>query len=201
MPPRDTNRAILGEVQNECRRIKKTISDLLSYATPQPPQLKMVDFNATLEHAIQMIEHQPEGKKIRIARQLDGAVPPLPHDPDQIQQVLRNLLLNAMDAISGEGEVRVTTRLVAPQSSRIPPSVEMVVSDTGAGMAPEQLTRLFKPFFTTKPSGSGLGLAVTKRVIDQHGGSIHVESEPGRGTRFTVRLPVVALREKVFTMV
>lgn len=201
LPPEDGNRAILGEVQNECRRIKKTISDLLSYATPQPPQLKIVDFNATLEHAIQMVEHQPEGKKIRIVRQLDPAVPPLPHDPDQMRQVLRNLLLNSMDAISGEGEIRVSTRLVSPPSSRIPPSVEMVVSDTGAGMAPEQLARLFKPFFTTKPSGSGLGLAVTKRVIDQHGGSIHVESEAGRGTRFTVRLPVVALREKAFTMV
>jgi signal transduction histidine kinase len=203
LPPEDGNRGILGEVQNECRRIKKTISDLLSYATPQPPQLKMIDFNATIEHSIQMVEHQPEGKNIRIVRQLDPAVPPLPHDPDQMQQVLRNLLLNSMDAISGEGEIRISTRLVSPQShsSRAPSSVEMVVSDTGAGMAPDQLVRIFKPFFTTKTSGSGLGLAVTKRVIDQHGGSIHVESEAGRGTRFTVRLPVVALREKVSTMV
>jgi signal transduction histidine kinase len=201
LPPNDANRAVLGEVQNECRRIKKTISDLLSYATPQLPQLKMTDLNATLEHAIQMVEHQPEGKNIRIVRQFDPGLPPLPHDPEQLRQVLRNLLLNSIDAISGEGEIRIATRLVSPQSSRTPPSVEVVVSDTGAGMAPEQLARIFKPFFTTKHSGSGLGLAVSKRVIDQHGGSIHAESEPGRGSRLTIRLPVVALQEKAFTMV
>jgi signal transduction histidine kinase len=201
LPASDANRAILGEVQNECKRIKKTISDLLNYAMPQPPRLQTASLNQTLEHAVQMVEHQSDGKVVRVVRDLDTALPALPHDPDQIEQVVRNLLINARDAISGAGEIRVSTRFVPSPAANRAPAVELVVSDSGAGMTPEQTARIFRPFFTTKQSGSGLGLAVCKRIVDQHGGSISVESEVGRGSRFVIRLPVVPAAEKVFTLV
>jgi len=202
LPADDPNRAVLGEVQNECRRIKKTVSDLLRYARPEPPSIQLADLNQTLEHALLMVEHQVEGKNVKLVRELDASAPPVPHDPDQIEQVLRNLLINALDALNGSGEIRVSTRFVpSPAGVRTPPALEIVISDSGAGMTHDQLGRIFKPFFTTKQSGSGLGLAVSKRIIDQHGGHILAESEPGRGSRFLIRLPVVPMSEKVFTLV
>lgn len=201
LPPDHANRAILSEVQNECRRIKKTIANLLRYATPQPPNLLMRDLQQTLEHALLMIEHLAEAGSVKLVREFDPDLPTLPHDQDQIEQVFRNLLLNALEATDKGGEIHVSTRLLASPGSRTPPAAEVIVADTGAGMAPDQVARIFKPFFTTKQSGSGLGLAVSKRIVDQHGGTILVESELGRGTRFIVRLPAVPMHEKVFTLV
>src|SRR5262249_11881386 len=113
-----------------------------------------------------------------------------------------NLLLNAIDAMADGGEIRITTHFVGtPVSSRTPAFVELQVTDSGPGMSADQVSRIFQPFFTTKPSGSGLGLPVSKRIIDQHGGTVRVESELGTGTRFIIRLPVLPMNEKLVTLV
>jgi two-component system NtrC family sensor kinase len=115
----------------------------------------------------------------------------LPADANQIEQVVVNLLINAADAIGEDGgTIRIGTRAVAEPA---PGFAEIFVADNGRGIPAEHLDRLFEPFFTTKgPRGTGLGLAVTWGIVEAHGGTIEVESEPGRGTGFTVRLPYAA---------
>jgi two-component system NtrC family sensor kinase len=120
---------------------------------------------------------------VTVARDLAPDLPRVFVDPDQIRQVAINLILNAGAAMEGGGTITVGT---APAG---PGHVEIVVRDEGAGIAPENLERIFEPFFTTKARGTGLGLAITKRIVEQHQGKIMVESEVGRGTAVTVRLP------------
>jgi two-component system sensor histidine kinase HydH len=109
-------------------------------------------------------------------------------DPSQLRQALWNLCLNAVEAMPQGGELRVCVRAVTPDSGR--PVVEIMVEDTGAGITSAELAQVFEPFYTTKPQGTGLGLAIAHRIVEDHGGEMRVESEPYRGTRFTISLPV-----------
>lgn len=130
---------------------------------------------------------------ITLKQDLAPNLPEVQADPHQIQQVLVNLLLNAADAL-GEagGEVRIHTRLVLVGAPITTTWVEVRVEDDGVGIRAEDLSRLFEPFFSTKgPKGTGLGLSVTWGILERHGGTIHVESEPGGGACFTLRLPAL----------
>jgi signal transduction histidine kinase len=115
-------------------------------------------------------------------------------DSEQLHQVLLNLVLNGMQAIEGEGRITIAAKVDAPGGPSQADSVEISVSDTGAGIPPESLERIFRPFYTTKRGGTGLGLSLCRRIIRQHGGTLTVESKPGKGSRFIIRLP---LREAV----
>jgi signal transduction histidine kinase len=125
------------------------------------------------------------GERIRILEHL-GEIPLVECNAPQVNQVFRNLLLNAVQVIEGEGDISVSTRASGTW-------VDIEIADTGHGIAPENLDRVFEPFFTTRSvgRGSGLGLSVAYHVVKRHGGSISVESEPGKGARFTVSLPLV----------
>ncbi|HXG48788.1 MAG TPA: ATP-binding protein, partial [Methylomirabilota bacterium] len=117
-------------------------------------------------------------------------------DAYQLEQALLNFFFNAMEAMGPEGELRVATRNLAAEGDPLapitpPPSIEITVSDTGVGIPPENLPRLFEPFFTTKRGGNGLGLSITRRIVEEHQGQIRVESEPGRGSSFFVTLPLI----------
>jgi two-component system sensor histidine kinase HydH len=105
-----------------------------------------------------------------------------------MRQALWNLCLNAVEAMPQGGELRVSVRAVTPNSGR--PVVEITVEDTGLGITAAELTQVFEPFYTTKPQGTGLGLAIAHRIVEDHGGEMQVQSEPYRGTRFTISLPV-----------
>jgi two-component system sensor histidine kinase HydH len=113
----------------------------------------------------------------------DGAPPPCEHDPAQIEQMLLNLLLNAIQAIDGAGRVEV--RIQSRDGKAV-----LTVADTGRGIAPAQLLKIFRPFFTTKGHGTGLGLSLARRIVETHGGQIEVQSAPQKGTTFTVTLPL-----------
>jgi signal transduction histidine kinase len=115
-------------------------------------------------------------------------LPPISADPNQLQQVLINLLMNALEATLPGGHVQVTA---APRAEAGRPGVRFGVADTGPGIPPDVLPRVFEPFFTTKPpgQGTGLGLAICRDIVKEHGGEIQVESQPGAGTTFTVWLP------------
>jgi two-component system sensor histidine kinase HydH len=105
-----------------------------------------------------------------------------------MRQALWNLCLNAVEAMPQGGELRVGVRTVTPDSGR--PHVEITVEDTGMGITAAELTQVFEPFYTTKPQGTGLGLAIAHRIVEDHGGEMRVQSEPYRGTRFTISLPM-----------
>jgi signal transduction histidine kinase len=119
-----------------------------------------------------------------IVSQLDEALPGVQADPDQLRQVFENIILNAIQAMPAGG------RLLAESRTASAGWVAVSIGDTGVGISPEKKPRLFEPLFTTKAKGVGLGLALTKMLVEAHGGSIHVESEVGKGSTFTVRLPV-----------
>ena len=136
-------------------------------------------------------EGVPEGVQLRA--ELAPGIPRIQLDPDKLRQVLINLVKNALQAVDGQGEIKVRTglgTLTAPPH-RGNPAFVVSVSDTGVGIAPENLEKLFIPFFTTKPDGTGLGLAISRRIVEAHGGEIAVQSNQEQGTTFTIRLPIL----------
>ncbi|HSA97029.1 MAG TPA: ATP-binding protein, partial [Acidobacteriota bacterium] len=138
------------------------------------------------DRTLLLLEKQASVRNVRIVRAQDRALPEIDVDRNKIQQVFSNLAINACEAMPKGGTLTVTSR-----TSRDGTALEVVFEDTGTGIAKENLPRLFDPFFTTKSLGTGLGLAVSYGIIRQRGGTILVQSEPGRGTEFTVRLPLV----------
>lgn len=183
LPTDSPSRAVLGDVQDEIRHIQDILNNLLAYARPRPPQLRAADLNMTAEQAVLMARQQTRTKPIEILFVADSDLPAVIHDPGQIQQVLLNLLLNGIQAISGEGRVEVRPR-------REGHSVVVRVADTGRGISSEQLPNIFKPFFTTRSEGTGLGLPLAKGIVEAHGGRIEVTSVLGQGTQFDVWLPI-----------
>ena len=178
----DERLAILADVQSQITRMDKTLTDLLRHARPAEPERRPVDVSLLLEQSLRFM---PRGN-IEIAQYFDPLVPALHVDPDLLHQAFLNVVVNARQAMPHGGRLGVRTRFRATTH----PVVEVIISDTGIGIAPEQLTQIFQPFFTTKPQGTGLGLAIAARVIEQHGGRIAVESTPAVGTTFTITLPV-----------
>jgi signal transduction histidine kinase len=173
----------LKDVQQEALQIKQILSELLDYARPRPPVFRAADLNATAEHAVALARQQVLSQPIRIEFVKRKDLLPVEHDTAQIQQVLLNLLLNAIQAISGSGKIEVTVETLDA-------SATVTVSDTGRGIASEHLPNIFRPFFTTRGQGTGLGLSLARRIVEDHGGHIEVSSQPGVGSRFTVWLPL-----------
>jgi two-component system NtrC family sensor kinase len=138
------------------------------------------------------VEHQAVFHDIRIVKSLDPQVPMIPVDANQIQQVFMNILLNAADAMPAGGVLTITSNLIPGDSF-----VQVKFSDTGTGIPEKNLNKIFDPFFTTKADkkGTGLGLAVSYGIIDRHRGQIEVQSEEGKGTTFTIKLPRQAPEE------
>jgi two-component system, NtrC family, sensor histidine kinase HydH len=139
-----------------------------------------------VEHAVALARQQASSVSIRIELQKDPRLPNVEHDSGQIYQVVLNLLLNAMQAIDGAGTIRVEISLVDGDAA-------ITVVDTGRGIAPEHLANIFRPFYTTKGNGTGLGLSMAHRTVEDHHGRIEVTSEIGKGARFLVVLPLLQL--------
>ncbi|MCB0224892.1 MAG: PAS domain-containing protein [Anaerolineae bacterium] len=157
-------------------------------------ELQPIDLHAILESVLQLTNKQLQHHHIAIARTWSRNIPLLHGNADQLKQVCLNLILNAIDAMSGQaGTLHVRTAPVHAHlhENRLQPAVRLEFSDTGPGMPPEVLSRLFEPFFTTKEQGSGLGLFVCYKIVEAHHGRLHVESHMGLGTTFTILLPVV----------
>ena len=182
----------LRTIQEQITRISRIIQALLNMARPARMQVRPVDLAAVVETTLGFVCEKLRRRGIEAVTRLD-AVSSVLGDPERLQQLLLNLFLNAADAMPEGGELRV--RLVPDDEEGW---VRVEVEDTGLGIEPEHLPRLFEPFFTTKPAGrgSGLGLAVVQGIVADHGGEITVDSEPGRGTTFRVRLPVAAAPSK-----
>src|ERR1017187_3868493 len=182
LPPNSPARAVIKDAKQEIARISRTLTDLLETARPRRPEIRLSNLNTTVEHAVMLALQQVLSKPIKIELQKAPDLPEVEHDSDQVHQVLLNLLLNAVQAMEGAGTVRVA---IASRDD----CASVVVSDTGRGIPPEHLPNIFRPFFTTKGGGTGLGLSLAHRIVEDHHGRIEVSSAVGKGSTFTVLLP------------
>jgi hypothetical protein len=183
LPTTSPAKTVVKEMRQEIGQINRILSDLLETARPRAPQMRSSDLNTTVEHAVMLARQQVLSKPIRIEFTPAHNLPDVEHDSDQIHQVLLNLLLNAVQAIEGSGLVRVA--IFEKKDSAV-----VTVSDTGRGIGAEHLPNIFRPFYTTKGNGTGLGLSLARRIVEEHHGQIDVESGTGKGTTFSVVLPI-----------
>jgi signal transduction histidine kinase len=187
LPTTSPARAVVKDVRQEIARINHIVTDLLQTARPHPPEVRKSDLNTTVEHAVMLGRQQAQAKSVEIALHQDPTLPDVEHDSDQIHQVLLNLLLNSLQAIDkGDKKGKIAVTL-----SRQGESAIVEVADTGRGIAPQDLPNIFRPFYTTKGDGTGLGLSLAQRIVEDHQGRIDVTSAVGEGTTFTVVLPLV----------
>jgi signal transduction histidine kinase len=182
LPATSPARAVVKDVRREITRISRTLTDLLETARPRRPEVRLSNLNTTVEHAVMLARQQVLSRPIKIELQKSLDLPEVEHDSDQIHQVLLNLLLNAVQAMQGPGTVNVG---IGSRDS----FARVAVSDTGRGIPPQNLPNIFRPFYTTKGGGTGLGLSLARRIVEDHHGRIEVASAVGKGSTFTVLLP------------
>jgi len=190
LPTTSPARAVVKDVRQEIARINHIVTDLLQTARPHPPKVRKSDLNTTVEHAVMLGRQQAMAKGIEIALHKDPSLPEVEHDSDQIHQVLLNLLLNAQQAIDQKG--RITVTVVRKGQSAV-----IEVADNGRGIAPDHLPNIFRPFYTTKGDGTGLGLSLARRIVEDHQGRIDVSSTVGKGTTFAVVLPLQKMAPQI----
>jgi signal transduction histidine kinase len=182
LPSTSPARAVVKDVRLEIARISRTLTDLLETARPRRPEVRRSNLNTTVEHAVMLARQQVLSRPIKIELRKAADLAEVEHDSDQIHQVLLNLLLNAVQAMEGAGTVRVEIGSRESYAS-------VVVSDTGRGITPQNLPNIFRPFYTTKGDGTGLGLSLAHRIVEDHHGRIEVSSVVGKGSQFTLLLP------------
>lgn len=172
-------------IEHEALRCKKLVGELLTFSRQNSQDFMGADLNMTIESALSLVETVMKTGSVEIIRDYGRGIPAVTMNPSQVQQVIINLCNNATDAMQSGGKIVVTTRLKKGKAV-------VTFSDTGEGMDEEVRLRVFDPFFTTKPvgKGTGLGLNICYEIIRKHSGTISVDSEPGRGTTFTIELPV-----------
>jgi two-component system sensor histidine kinase HydH len=174
----------LGAVRKEARRLNRILSEFLAFARPREPKRLAGDIREVIDHVLTLIREDPgRARQVELDVRVDPVVPSFVFDADQMTQVLLNIALNGVEALDGPGRVGIDVSLRGS-------SVAIAVSDTGRGMSPEERRRIFDPFYSRKPAGTGLGLTLARRIVTAHGGRIEVESTPGRGTCFTILLPL-----------
>ncbi len=173
----------LALVQRETERCSAIVRNLLDFARERPMQLKDVDPNHVIDEVLQLVANQVAIQGVTVERDL-AHVPLVDADFGQLRQAFMNIVLNAVEAMGKGGRLRIATRPGPGQQG-----AEVVFQDDGPGIPPELQQRIFDPFFTTKEKGTGLGLSVVYGIVERHKGTVTVESEPGKGTRFVIRLP------------
>jgi PAS domain S-box-containing protein len=179
---------VLDKITQQSFRAAEIANGLLNFSRTSTTEFRATDLNQVIRDTLSLLEHQFKTAQILLDLDLAGELPPIHGNPGKLQQVFLNLLLNAKEAMPGGGRLRVATLLNG--------HVEAVISDSGSGIAPEHLKRIYDPFFTTKNipgdrRGTGLGLAVSYGIIQEHAGKIHVESAVGAGTTFHLEFPLL----------
>jgi two-component system NtrC family sensor kinase len=169
------------------QRVARIATNLRSFARQSPREHTRVDLNAVVAETLLLMQKPLEVDGITLITSLDPGLRPILGDANTLQQVLLNLVTNAREAMaSGGGEIRIETRVVAER----PGWMRVVIRDTGPGISPEELSKVFDPFYTTKRTGTGLGLSVSYGIIQDHHGTVDVQSVPGKGTTFILAFPV-----------
>ena len=182
---RETFERLATQLKVEVARINSRISDFLNYTRPPKLELQPLDLREVAEDAMRLIEVKAADTGVQTRIEQRGRVNPVLGDAESLRSVLTNLYINALQSIDGGGG-ELTVNISVDDKTR---RSRIDVSDTGSGIAPENISHLFEPYFSTKETGTGLGLAIVKKAIDDHHGTIAVQSELGRGTTFTITLP------------
>jgi signal transduction histidine kinase len=190
---------LAGTVRREMERIDTIVGRMLKFSAAAKPNFSLIRLHELLDHSLRLVQHRAEGKLISLNRRFNASPDSFNGDDHQLEQAFLNLLLNAVESMGAEGALTVSTdvvdgddRLERREGQTASGFLRVGITDTGGGIPPEILESIFQPFFTTKQSGTGLGLAVTRNIIEEHQGVIRVESQPGKGTTFTVLLPCSA---------
>jgi len=188
MPEDDVKRKNLEKINHEAMRCKSIVKGLLDFARHKKPETKEDSVNQTLETTLSLVKNQPLFHNINLKNDLDQSLPLIKIDAGQIQQVFMNIIMNAVEAMDGKGDLSIKSQLSEDEKY-----IEISFTDTGPGIKSEHLKRIFEPFFTTKDAshgGVGIGLAISYRIVRNHNGRVDVTSEMRKGTTFTIKLPV-----------
>jgi two-component system NtrC family sensor kinase len=174
-------------IASESRRCGDLVKNLLTFSRTAPMNVQPSDVNQVVDRSVRLVQHQLELNGIELNLELANDIPVVPCDPAQIEQVLLALIMNAIDAMPRGGNLWLRTRMTQDRDN-----IEMQIRDDGMGIPPEILPQIFEPFLTTKETGHGvgLGLAISHGIVERHNGSIAVQSESGKGTTFTITLPL-----------
>ena len=184
MGPDDPNREYTGIILEEVTRLEQILREQLTLEKHLQPAFRPVDVNQIIRDVRKLLSHGILSSQVRLSGELADGLPVTMGDANQLKQAFLNIINNAIQSIEDGGEVRVTTQQRGEW-------IVVRIADSGPGISEEVMGKLFVPFFTTRKTGSGLGLAVTRRIIENHGGEIEVDSEVGKGTIFEVRVPIV----------
>jgi two-component system NtrC family sensor kinase len=179
------NKSILEEIQRQANRVNKAIANLLKYSRSHELNIQEGDLNEIIRSVVFFLENQSAHRNMRFSMELDPGIPHFDFDSEQIENVLLNLGLNAVQACQQNCSVTYSTRFNSEDKT-----VRITVSDTGPGIPEEAIGDVFKPFFTTRTEGTGLGLAIAREVIGMHNGEITVENNADKGCTFYITLPV-----------
>jgi signal transduction histidine kinase len=182
---RETFERLANQLKSEVQRINRHITDFLKYSRPSTLELESLDLRVQAEDALRVIAGQAAERGVDTVLEADAKLPLVVADKDSLRSVFTNLLINSLEAIDGSGGT-VGIKLMSEASD----SARVEISDTGRGIATDDIAKIFEPYFSTKETGTGLGLAIVKKAIDDHGGSISVSSKQGSGTTFVIILPV-----------
>jgi signal transduction histidine kinase/CheY-like chemotaxis protein len=185
LPEDDSLRKPLTIMEKESLRCKRIVQNLLDFARHSEPTLHLTNINELIDASCDLAGHQTSLQNVKLVKGYDPALPPIMADPNQLQQVFINIMLNAYQAMPDGGTLHLTTRRVGSE-------LQVIFADTGTGIPPDNVQNIFDPFFTTKEvgEGTGLGLSVSYGIIKAHGGDIEVESKVGKGTTFVIKLPL-----------
>jgi len=180
----------LGVLEEEIERLTNIVSDYLFAVRPQDVRPMKASLNELIRELVQLLRYEMEEAKVRVLPVLSESIPPMPLDEGAMKRALLNLIKNAIIAMPNGGELGLKTR-------KEQDNVIITVSDTGEGIPEELHGKVFEPFFTTRDTGSGLGLTVVYKVIKEHGGDLHMDSHPGRGSTFRITLPILQIERKL----
>lgn len=169
-------------IDEETRRLNEIVTSILRYSRPVPLKLQAADINKVISDTVDLVRQEATESNVEVAMSLDERVPSFRFDAQQVKQAVLNLLVNALEVTGEGGTIRIATEIFDS-------GVRVIIKDTGPGMSEEVVAEIFKPFFTTKTRGSGLGLACVERIVKDHKGDITVKSEPGKGAEFIITLP------------
>ena len=179
---------ILSTIRDEVARLKRLVNDLLNYGRPARLAVETVDIRRLIDETIALVRPQADEQGVKVTLEGDGLPAEVLGDRERLKSCFSNIAINALQAMPGGGSMNARVE-------KLDGSVEIAISDTGSGINEEALGKIFEPYFSTKQAGFGLGLAITKAIVEEHQGSIEVRSQPQRGTTFTVKLPGVDSNE------